>query len=75
MDILAQLNSGALHAKARAERPDCVDSNGGIHRNPERAAYVTWRIAMAREYGSEPAEWPPEIQRELERRYVKRASA
>jgi hypothetical protein len=75
MDILAQLNSGALHAKARAARPDCVDSNGGIHRNPERAAYVTWRIAMTSEYGMEISEWPEFVKAELARRYVKRASA
>jgi len=71
MDILAKLNSGALHAAARNRRPDCVDARGNLHTSPERAAYVNWRNAMAREYGSEPAEWPPEIQRELERRYVK----
>jgi hypothetical protein len=70
MDILARLNSGELHAKARTARPDCVDSKGNVHRSPERATYATWRIAMENLYGSAPAKWPAEIRRELKRRHV-----
>jgi hypothetical protein len=70
MDILAQLNSGALHAKARTARPDCVDSQGNVHHSPERAAYVTWRIRMEGLYGIDVAEWPEAAKAELARRHV-----
>lgn len=42
MSILGKLESGELHAKARATRPDCVDNLGNIHSTPERAEFVSW---------------------------------
>lgn len=42
MTLLEKLNSGALHAKARATRPECVDAKGNIHCSPERARFVDW---------------------------------
>ena len=42
MDIIARLNSGALHHAARASRPECVDTNGNVHCSAERASFVDW---------------------------------
>lgn len=70
MDILAKLNSGALHAAARAARPDCVDSKGNVHSSPERAAYASWRIRMEGLYGIDATEWPACAKAELKRRHV-----
>jgi hypothetical protein len=45
MNILDQLNSGQLHAKARSQRPDCVDAQGNIHISAARANFVDWKNA------------------------------
>ncbi len=50
MDILAKLNSGEIHAKARAARPDCVDKLGNIHCSQERAQFVDWVAAHGKDH-------------------------
>lgn len=70
MSIIDRLNSGALHAAARARRPDCVDGNGNIHVSPERARFADWLRRMKTIYGDDVAEWPPIPRAEYARKYV-----
>lgn len=70
MNILDKLNSGELHAKARAARPDCVDATGGIHNTPERARFVDWAREAKNVCGENVAGWPSDIRAEYDARYV-----
>jgi len=69
MTILEKLNSGALHAKARIDRPDCVDANGSIHASPERASFVDWRTAMVNSHG-DVSGWSAELKAEYAAKHV-----
>ena len=70
MNITDLLNSGKLHAAARANRPDCVDSAGNIHKSAERAEYVNWRASMKAIHGDDAKQWPASVKAELKRRHV-----
>lgn len=70
MNILDQLNSGAIHAVARASRPDCVDASGNIHVTPERARFVSWKLRMSEMYGATVSEWPQAARDEYAAKYV-----
>jgi len=59
MNIIDQLNSGALHAKARATRPDCVDAAGNIHCSPDRAKFVDWVRANGVDHPEYAARYVP----------------
>ena len=70
MNILAQLNSGAIHKKARASRADCVDALGNIHGSASRAQFVNWRLDIVAAHGQDPDLWPDHIIAEHKARYV-----
>ena len=70
MSILDRLNSGELHAAARATRPDCVDATGNIHKTPERARFVDWRAEQVAAHGRDVEAWPAKKRAEYARRYV-----
>lgn len=59
MDILAKLNSGELHAKARKERPECVDGLGNIHCSKERAEFVDWIAVNDKDHPEFAARYVP----------------
>ena len=69
MNILEKLTSGALHAKARIDRPDCVDAKGSIHASPDRAAFVDWRSAMVNSHG-DVSGWSTELKSEYAAKHV-----
>ena len=69
MTIIDKLNSGALHAAARAKRPECVDRKGNIHHSPLRAEFINWLMPMKDRYG-EVEDWPYELRAEYRARYV-----
>lgn len=68
--IIDRLNSGELHAAARARRPDCVDRNGNIHRSPERRDFVEFMLDVKAEHGDDHNHWPRAVKREYRERYV-----
>jgi hypothetical protein len=69
MNILEKLNSGALHARSRLDRPDCVDAKGSIHASPERAAFVNWRTATVNSHG-DVSGWSAELKAEYAAKHV-----
>lgn len=70
MNILDQLNSGALHAKARASRPDCVDAKGNIHVSADRARFVDWLADAKLTRGDDVKSWSASERQEYADRYV-----
>lgn len=70
MDVIALLDSGALHRAARANRPTCVDRKGSIHVSPERAAFVDWLCDARAAYGESINEWPSHMRVEFAKRYT-----
>lgn len=70
MNILEQLTSGALHAKARSARPDCVDTKGNIHNSPERAQFVDWLSDAKATWGDDTTLWTKTQKAELRKRHV-----
>ena len=70
MTIIDKLNSGALHAAARAKRPECADRKGNVHGSEERARFVNWLYQMQAIYGQDVEEWPELARAEYRARYV-----
>jgi hypothetical protein len=68
MSILDRLNSGEIHAKARAARPNNVDALGNVHISPSRAVFIDWRSSMSSIHGIDPRQWPDSARKELQQR-------
>lgn len=70
MNILDRLNSGQLHAQARASRSDCVDAKGNIHVSAERARFVDWLNSAKLINGDDVNQWNAKAKSEYKARYV-----
>lgn len=69
LSILDKLNSGELHAKQRAQRPECVCDRGSIHGSAARAQFLNWLYPMMAEHGDNVRAWPSGPKAEYDARY------